>query len=173
MCGSQITHFWFSLYKCVSYDGQCIVMNVLQLFRLSKACIKKLFLCLAVLVVGIADLKATVSKREWARVCGVQSDFLSPFPHSGDVKTLEVGQGALIFLSAVLNVCCSLLMSSLVAEPNQTGPGPTTPLPNPPCPLPSLTSPFSHPNYSSPSSKLSSSKRFLSLYASLCCSVLF
>ncbi len=26
-------------------------------------------------------------------VCGVQSDFLSPFPHSGDVKILEVRQG--------------------------------------------------------------------------------
>ncbi len=25
-------------------------------------------------------------------VCGVQSDFLSPFPHSVDVKFLEVGQ---------------------------------------------------------------------------------
>ncbi len=25
--------------------------------------------------------------------CGVQNNFLSPFPHSGDVKILEVGQG--------------------------------------------------------------------------------
>ncbi len=70
MCGSQITHFWFSLYKCVSYDGQCIVMNVLQLFRLNKACVKKLFLCLAVLVVGIADLKATVQRESGLGVRG-------------------------------------------------------------------------------------------------------
>ncbi len=59
-------------------------------------------------------------KERVGRVCGVQSDFLSPFPHSGDVKILEVRQGAQIFLSAVLTVCCSLLMSDLVAEPNQT-----------------------------------------------------
>ncbi len=48
-------NFRFSLYKGVSYDG-CIVMNVLQLFRLNIAGVKKLFLCLAVLVVGIADV---------------------------------------------------------------------------------------------------------------------
>ncbi len=46
---------------------------------------------------------------------------LSPFPHSGGVKFLEAGQrGAPIILSAVLTVRCSLLMSVLVAEPNQT-----------------------------------------------------
>ncbi len=50
MCHSQMNNFRFSLYKCVSYDGQCIVMNVLQLFRLNIACVKKLFLWLAVLV---------------------------------------------------------------------------------------------------------------------------
>ncbi len=32
------------------------------------------------------------SKREWAGCEGVQSDFLSPFPHSGGVKFLEAGQ---------------------------------------------------------------------------------
>ncbi len=49
------------LYTCVSYDGQCIVMNVLQLFRLIIAWDKKLFLCLTVLwlVLCIADKKAT------------------------------------------------------------------------------------------------------------------
>ncbi len=51
-----MNNFRFSLYKGVSYDGQCIVMNVLQLFRLNIAGVKKLFLCLAVLVVGIADV---------------------------------------------------------------------------------------------------------------------
>ncbi len=52
---------------------------------------------------------------------GVQSDFLSPFLHSGDVKILGgLGRGAPIILSAVLPVHCSLLMSVLVAEPNQT-----------------------------------------------------
>ncbi len=45
-------------------------------------------------------------------------------------------------------------------------PGPTTPLPGP-------TSPFPRPNYSSTSSNSPSSKHFLSMYVSLCCSVLF
>ncbi len=62
VCSSQMNIFRFSLYKCVSCDGQCIVMNVLQLFRLNIACVRKLFLCLAVLVVGIADQKATVQR---------------------------------------------------------------------------------------------------------------
>ncbi len=53
-------------------------------------------------------------------VWGVQSDFLSPFPHSGGVKFLEAGQRGTIILSAVLTVRCSLLMSVLEAEPNQT-----------------------------------------------------
>ncbi len=45
-------------------------------------------------------------------VWGVQSDFLSPSPHSGGVKFLEAGQrGTDIPLS-------SLLISVLVAEPN-------------------------------------------------------
>ncbi len=43
----KLKNVWFSLYKYVSYDGQCIVMSVLQLFRLNIACVKKLFLCLA------------------------------------------------------------------------------------------------------------------------------
>ncbi len=110
-CSSQINNFQFSLYKCVSYDGQCIVMNVLQLFRLNIACVKKLF-CWHRWPEGNS------SKREWAGFV-VQSDFLSPFPHSGDVKPWRFGRGAQIFLSAVLTVCCSLLMSDL-AEPNQT-----------------------------------------------------
>ncbi len=45
-----------------------------------------------VLVPGIADQKPTV-QRETGRMCRVQSDFLSPFPHFGDVQILEVGQG--------------------------------------------------------------------------------
>ncbi len=102
-------------------------------------------------------------KERVGRVCGVRSDFLSPFPHSGDVKILEVRQGAQIFLSAVLTVCCSLLMSDLVAEPNQTvlvqlllslvhlvlslvQPVlfllPTIPLPRPTLPPPNKTKPF-------------------------------
>ncbi len=40
-------------------------------------------------------------------VCGVQSDFLCSFPHSGDVKILEVGQGT---------VRRSLLMSDLIGK---------------------------------------------------------
>ncbi len=65
VCSSQMNNFRFSLYKCVSYDGLCIVMNVLQLFRLNIACVK-LFLCLAVLVVGIAEVpEGNSSKREW------------------------------------------------------------------------------------------------------------
>ncbi len=69
---------------------------------------------------SVASARGNSSKREWAGVWGVQSDFLSPFPHSGDIKILEVGRGPPIILSAVLTVRCSLLMSVLVAEPNQT-----------------------------------------------------
>ncbi len=63
-----MNNFRFSLYKNVSYDGQCIVMNVLQLFRLNIACVKKLFLCLAVLVV--IDQKATVQRESGQGVWG-------------------------------------------------------------------------------------------------------
>ncbi len=69
VCSSQMNNFRFSLYKCVSYDGQCIVINVLQLFRLNIACVKKLFLCLAVLV-GIADQKPTVQRESGQGVWG-------------------------------------------------------------------------------------------------------
>ncbi len=93
VCSSQMNNFRFSLYKCVSYDGQCIVMNVLQLFRLNIACVKK-----TVLVPGCSGGWFSLTRRQQfkervGRVCGVQSAFLSPFPHSGDVKILEVGQG--------------------------------------------------------------------------------
>ncbi len=48
-----------------------------------------LCLCLAVLVLS-ALFKKFKKRVGW--VCGVQGDFLSPFPHSGDVKMLEAGQ---------------------------------------------------------------------------------
>ncbi len=70
VCSSQMNNFQFSLHKCVGYDGQCIVMNVLGLFRLNIVCVKKLFLCLAVLVVGIADQKATVLRESGQGVWG-------------------------------------------------------------------------------------------------------
>ncbi len=60
-----------------------------------------------VLVPGIADQKPTV-QRETGRMCRVQSDFLSPLEM---YKYWRLGRGAHLFLSAVLTVCCSLLMS--------------------------------------------------------------
>ncbi len=39
-----------------------------------------------------ADQKAKVLKIDLGWVCVVQGDFLSSFPHSGDVKILEAGQ---------------------------------------------------------------------------------
>ncbi len=62
---------------------------------------------------SVAPARGQQYKERVSWVWGVQSDFLSPFPHSGGVKIL-------IILSAVLTVRCSLLMSVLVAEPNQT-----------------------------------------------------
>ncbi len=54
----------------------------------AKYCLrKKMLLCLASLN------KRQQFKERVGRACGVQSDFLSLFPHSGDVKILEVGQG--------------------------------------------------------------------------------
>lgn len=53
----------------------------------------------AVLVTGCSGAQCSVTPaRGW--VCGVQSDFLSPFSYSGGVKILKVGQGAPIILSA-------------------------------------------------------------------------
>ncbi len=68
---------------------------------------------------SLAPARRQQFKEEVGLVCGVQSDFTSPFLHSGGVKCLEVRQGALIFLSAVLTVRCNPLMSNLAAEPNQ------------------------------------------------------
>ncbi len=66
----QICYLQVCIYSffCIN-DGLCIVMNVLQLFRLNIACVK-LFLCLAVLVVGIADQKATVQRESGMGVWG-------------------------------------------------------------------------------------------------------
>ncbi len=101
-------------------------------------------------------------KERVGRVCGVQSDFLSPFPHSGGHKYSSqqswlsaVVSWCLIWFNYQILVLVQLLLSL-------------------PCPLPGPTSPFPHPNYSSPSSNSPSSKYFLSYYyASLCCVVLY
>ncbi len=49
---------------------------------------------------------STVERESGLCVCGVQSDFLSPFPYSGDVKILEVGQRGIDNpLSSVITFC--------------------------------------------------------------------
>ncbi len=81
-------------------------MNVLQLFRLNIACVKKMFLCLASLN------RRHSSKREWQGVI-----FSAFFLTLEMYKSWRLGRDAQIFLSTVLTACCSLLMSGLVAEP--------------------------------------------------------
>ncbi len=67
-------------------------------------------------VICSAGQRATV-QRESELGVRVQSDFLSPFPHSGCVKFLEAGQRG---TDNPLSSPDCLLMSVLVAEPNQT-----------------------------------------------------
>ena len=56
-----------------------------------------------------------------SRVWWVCSDVSCPFPDSGDVQVLVGGQaGTNDFFSADLTVLCSLFLSCLVADPNQT-----------------------------------------------------
>ncbi len=84
--------------KFVGYDGQCIVMNVL-IVQVEYSLWEE-----NVLVPGCSGGRCSVAQTRRQQleervgwVCGVQSDFLSTFPHSGGVKILEVGQYKIYF----------------------------------------------------------------------------
>ncbi len=88
---------WDSVYKYVSYDEQCVVMKVLIIQTEYSLQEKTVFVTLT---------RRQPFEERMAWVCGVQSDFRSPFPYSGGVKILEVGHGAPLILSAVID--CTL-----------------------------------------------------------------
>ncbi len=66
---------------------------------------------------SVAPTRWQKFKKEMAWMWEIQSDFLSPFSHSGCIQFLE---GAPIILSGARTVLCILLISDFVSEPNQT-----------------------------------------------------